>query len=107
MTGPIESRHDEPNGQVVVTVKGPERRDIYRFDVADDGGMRIVMDGSHDYDGPERTTRDRGQFYGATLELYRVVSISTETGEPQEIDRAIPREVAAHLVERGAEAVRA
>lgn len=101
----MSSRWDPETGQVAVTVdlSGPQS-EVLRFDVVDrTKGLRVVMDGSLHYEGPERTTRDRGPLRGLVLEFHsrqRFVH-----GRPGTAPSTVPETVRKHLLEQGAEAV--
>lgn len=97
--------HYPEDGRVAVTIRRDDVVDVLQFDLVEPAGRRVVMDGSHEWDGPERTTVDRGELVGATLKFdvrRRFHRGRLLHSVPQEV----PGTVEAFLSSNGAEEVR-
>lgn len=101
----MSARFDPEAGQVAVTVDraGPQS-EVLRFNVVDrTKGLRVVMDGSLHYEGPERTTKDRGPLRGLVLDLESRHKFAH--GRPGTASMTVPGPVRKFLLEQGAEEV--
>jgi hypothetical protein len=93
------------DGRVAVSIQRDDVVDVLQFNLVEPAGRRVVMDGSHDWDGPERTLKDRGELVGSVLEFdvrRRFHRGRIVHSVPQEV----PGTVEAHLSTHGADEVR-
>lgn len=99
-------RRDDEQGVVKVSdpFPGQSTADVLTFRITgQEAGLRVVMDGGHSYEEPERTTKDRGPLVGLQLafeERQRFVH-----GRPSTVAQEVPDTVVTQLLKLGASEV--